>query len=217
MLPIMSEGSWAGFIAAATGVLLCTLALTGAATDYVRPFFVPLILVAGVVLLIVGIWTIATVPGSGRPRNSAWAVVVVVALALLAAPGSLGSYFVDTGRVATTATAGRIERPEGDVRLDDLVAAHSAGIAEGAHITVEGFAGRGAQGTPSEGRWFLARYVITCCVADATGVRITLLGPQPEQGQWYRASGRVTTDDHGEAALDVVELERIDEPEVAYL
>lgn len=211
-------GAWGGFIAAGTGLVLATLSLTGTATDYVRPVFVPLIMLAGVGLLVFGVWTMGVSTTSGKPRASAWAVVAVAVLAVVAAPGPLGSYFVDSGRTATVqAASAPTERPEGETRLDTLAAAYDAGLADGARVTMEGFAGSGQEGTLSQGRWFLARYKITCCVADATGVRIALLGATPEQSQWYRATGQVTTDDYGEMALEVSELTLIDEPEVPYL
>lgn len=176
------------------GVSLVAAAVTGRTALLVRPWFVPLVVATGVLLLV----------GAARSRASTTPRVTPAAALLLVLPVVAGVALTPelVGRVPPeptgTATVigariGDAENPllaggDGEVTILDVVLAEQqvgAAALDGRRVTVEGVAT--ADGT-------VARQVMVCCAADARPVTLPLRGALPAPGTWVRAEGRLAAD-----------------------
>lgn len=202
------------------GGVLIKIVLDGTYLRYVAPWSAPALLLAGVVM--VGLAAVAIVhdlrgavdgdaagcaPGHehGSPR-SAWLMMLPVLAILLVAPPALGSGALVDGRaraVDTTAVeaAPLPAGPAPALAVVDFVsraAAEPPGVAGplwGRDVTLTGFLAPGS----SPGRPDLARWVISCCAADASAVRVHLAAPDgllpvPVPGgpdRWVAVRGRL--------------------------
>jgi uncharacterized repeat protein (TIGR03943 family) len=123
------------------------------------------------------------------------AIPVVVLLSL--PPATLGSYAV--GRRATSAGIGASARiVSGPIDFVDIAAARSVDTAAadlraraGEIVTMDGFVTIDPGDTD---RFQLTRFVITCCVADATISYVTVVDAPPGRfadDDWVRVTGRI--------------------------
>jgi uncharacterized repeat protein (TIGR03943 family) len=136
------------------------------------------------------------------PRN-AWmlgAITVPVVLILALPPTTLGTYSVGKratfGGSAIGATARDVTGP---LDFVDIGAAQSFPAAmrqlearAGEPITLEGFVTREASAPPDE--ILLTRYIVTCCVADATIAQVRIVGMPPgdyPNDEWLQVTGAV--------------------------
>jgi uncharacterized repeat protein (TIGR03943 family) len=124
-------------------------------------------------------------------------IVVPVVLLLSLPPTTLGSYAV--GQRTTSAGIGASARiVSGPLDLVDIAAARSVKSAAaalrvraGEEVTMDGFVTL----EPGEtDRFQLTRFVITCCVADATVSYVTVVDAPPGEfatDDWVRVTGRM--------------------------
>jgi putative membrane protein len=136
-------------------------------------------------------------------RRTAWtlgAIALPVVLVLALPPATLGTYSVGKratfGGSAIGATARDVTGP---LDFVDIGAAQSFPAAmrqlearAGEPITLEGFVTLEASAPPDE--ILLTRYIVTCCVADATIAQVRIVGLPPggyQKDQWLRVTGNV--------------------------
>jgi uncharacterized repeat protein (TIGR03943 family) len=169
---------------------------------YVQAGFRPLLVAAGVVVLVVGLVGVLRArpdadDGHPGPRV-AWLLLAPVAVLLVVAPGPLGAWTAE--RQAAPVVAPRSDAPLG-IGADDPGETYRT-------LTLSGYAIRTQQSdtTPLEGRdirlvgflspregggWYLTRIRIACCAADASAVRVVLDGEVAGAAdQWVEVVGR---------------------------
>lgn len=221
-------GEAGGFISMLVGVIAVRLAITGDHRRYVRPSMGPWLLVAGAVLIAIGVvtWLAAT---RRRARDNTEAhgsehhdhrlgvgrLLLLPAITLvLVAPPALGAYGVDRAAPVD------VRRGELFDPLPDHPAPHPMTMLEfvqraydrdGASMddrTVE-LTGFVAEDDGGEG-FRLARYGIACCAADALAavVRVVAEGGEPPRDQWLQVTGRYRTGRTGDD-LPVLVAERV--------
>ncbi|MEV8515742.1 TIGR03943 family protein [Dactylosporangium sp. NPDC051484] len=219
--------------------------LTGQYLNYVKAGLQPYLVAAGVLLVLVGLFTLwyELRPGHrhehehehehdghghahGGPKV-AWLLLAPVLGLLLFAPPALGSYAAGRTGSAVTARSEYAPLPAGDpVRLTMLDYASRAIFDRGAslgerRIELTGFAMRGPQDS-----WLLARMMVSCCAADARPVKVALGGELPEglaDQQWLRITGKYSGRElqdqvNGEAIpfIEVSEVTLIPVPQEQY-
>ncbi len=190
------------------GVLMVRLVVTDVYQRFVQTAMGPWLLVAGV--LLIGLGLVAVVRALRSPVRVAvhddhdhhhggdrvgWLLLVPVLAVLLAPPPALGSYGVDRSGV-TVSAGGRTYallaaggpypmalREFGERAVD----AGGASFA-GNPVTLTGFVAR----TDDDGGVRLARFQISCCAADAVAAVVRFYGPPgppPEQDTWLTVVG----------------------------
>ncbi len=177
------------------GVLLHAGA-TGLYLRYVKAGLRPLVLAAGVVLVVAAVAAVRYArrrpAGPPGPRIS-WLLVLPVFALILAAPPALGSY--SAMRTGTAVTAPRIVAPLPDGNpvpltvigyADRAVYDHGRSLA-GRTVTLTGFVAFGDDGAP-----YLIRMLLNCCAADAQPVKVGLTGQVPpvlQPDSWLAVTG----------------------------
>ena len=133
--------------------------------------------------------------GPGLPR-AAWLLVLPVAALLVVPPPALGAFTAERQQSTTVAPAldsSPPPLPAGNpvpVALNDFAsrAVWDDGRTLAGHtVALTGF----ASAAPGGG-WYLTRLTLTCCAADATVTKITVLGApsQPAVNQWVTVVGQ---------------------------
>jgi uncharacterized repeat protein (TIGR03943 family) len=213
--------------------------LTGQYLNYVKPGLQPYLIVAGVILVLGGGFTLfyeirggaqhaddGHGHGHGGPKV-AWLLLAPVLGLLLFAPPALGSYAAGRSGSAVTARSEYAPLPAGDpLPLTMLDYASRAVFDRGAslgdrRVRLTGFAMRGPNGS-----WLLARMMVSCCAADARPVKVALGGDLPgdlAEQQWLEVTGKYSAeqlqdDVNGEAIpyLEVSEVSLIPVPQEQY-
>jgi uncharacterized repeat protein (TIGR03943 family) len=161
-------------------------------------------------------------------RRESWmlgAIAAPAVLLLALPPITLGTYSVDRRSSFAGSGIGATARAvTGELDFVDVGAAQSfdAALAQltergGEPITLEGIVTEG-EGLPAD-ELLLARYIVTCCVADATVARVRVVGIPPgafAADDWVRVEGRVYP--VGREVLVAAEsIEAIPVPERPYL
>jgi len=197
----------------AQGVLLLLVGaavLRAGTTDlylrYVRTGLRPLLLGAGVVLIVAALTTFwyerrarHAAPHAHREPRVAWLLLLPMLVLLLLAPPALGSFSAARSGTALGAAPASDQPPlpEGDpVRLSMMDYASRAVYDNGRslagrHLTLSGFVLPGDGGT-----WYLTRMVITCCAADAQPIKVGLTGTVPgrlKANDWIQVTGSYAT------------------------
>jgi len=226
-----------GAISLLLGTVLLRLSTTGLHQRYVRVGMGPWLVVAGVVVIVLGVVTLErTLPGrhphadhggdgddghSHLPRVGFLLLAPVVVL-LLVAPPALGSYGVDRGAVVDV-TAGApafdaLDPAAGPVDLSltefsQRAFDHGGETFAGATVRLTGFV------ADEDDPFRIARYQIACCAVDAAPVvvRVTgAVGDPPERDRWVTVVGTfdsVTDDDIPTlAATSIVDIPPPDDP-----
>lgn len=186
------------------GAMLVRLALTGAYLKYVRAGMGPFLLVAGVLLVCLGLVAVVrglrgSGDGAGPQEHDedadhgedhhhvggdrvGWLLIAPVVALLLVTPPALGSYAVDRSATVTVAggTAVFDPLPAGSApREMRLFEVRERGLDRGG----ASFAGRtvsltGFVARERDGEGFrLARYQIACCAADAVSAVVRVVAP----------------------------------------
>ncbi|MFD7795384.1 TIGR03943 family putative permease subunit [Streptomyces sp. NPDC059759] len=201
---------------AAVLFLVGAAVLHAGATDlylrYVKAGLRPLLLAAGVVLIVTALATVAyevrdrrtasKTPGSAEgdvhahphrePRVS-WLLVLPLLALILVAPPALGSYSAMRTGTALQAPFGYPALPAGDPVPLGLVdyagrAAYGHGHTLGdRRVRITGFVALDHAGTP-----YLVRMALNCCAADAQPVKIGLSGRIPpvlQPDAWLEVTG----------------------------
>jgi uncharacterized repeat protein (TIGR03943 family) len=202
---VVALNAVAGTIGLLVGAVLLRLTFTGAYTRYVRPGMGPLLVVAGLVVVVLGAVTIGralrrepTGDGhdhDGMPR-AGWLLLAPVAALLLVAPPALGSFGVGRGAtIDVTAGAPAFEPlPDGAVvpmtllEYSQRAAEHAGESFNDATVELTGF----VVGSDADG-FQLARYQIACCAADAAPIVVQVVGVYgdlPPRDAWVTVTGR---------------------------
>ena len=146
--------------------------------------------------------------------------LVAPVLALLAVPGAnLGALAV--ARKGDQAAYRQPPRRAANAPIDvfdvayagrDATFAAERGIAPGRRVVLTGL----ASGAGSDG-FDLARFVTTCCAADAVPYRVRILGTaKVEDDRWYRVTGRLERPGHGDFRVRGTRLAQIPTPADPY-
>jgi putative membrane protein len=136
-------------------------------------------------------------------RRSAWGLGVMalpVVLVLALPPATLGAYTVQKRASFAGSAIGATARDvTGPLDFVDIGAAQSFPAAmeqlrarAGEPITLEGFVTKESSAPPDE--ILLTRYIVTCCVADATIAQVRIVGMPPgdyQDDEWLRVTGNV--------------------------
>lgn len=198
------------------GVLLVRLVVTDVYQRFVQTAMGPWLLVAGAVLIVLGLVAVVRalrspvavavhgvhgVHGDHDGHSHAhgdrvgWLLLIPVLAVLLAPPPALGSYGVDRSGV-TVASGGRtypLLAPGGPYPMalrefgERAVDARGSSFA-GNPVALTGFVARADDG----GGVRLARFQISCCAADAVAAVVRFYGPPgppPEQDTWLTVVG----------------------------
>jgi uncharacterized repeat protein (TIGR03943 family) len=212
------------------GATLVKITADGTYLDYVKPTSAPLLLAAGVAIVILaatGIVGDLVRPGARHPTTRwSWLLALPVLTIYLIAPPALGADTVrhigHQTRVAAPTTAFP-PLPPGIVPLavGDFI---TRAVWDPTHaldtrtVTLTGFVVHDA------GIDYVARLVITCCAADATPMTVALSGHQAANlpdNQWIDVTGRLhpgsaTTANGYTPTLNVTGLHTVDPPADPY-
>ncbi len=183
------------------GGITLRVSLGDAYLAYVREGFRPLLVGAGVLVLLLGV--LGVVRGAGaahahRDPGIAWLLLAPVAVLVVVAPPALGSYTAVRQMAPLPAT----DAPQGGIGADDPGTDHrtmtlleyslygraaDTSALEGRQVRLVGFV------TPRDGGgWYVSRIRIACCAADASAVSVVVDGPVAELAadQWVEVVGR---------------------------
>ncbi len=163
------------------GGALLKLALTGTDLRYVKPAHHWLVLAGGAVIVALGLLAIVrdlrtAVPEHEHGSRSTWLLLVPVLTILLVAPPALGADAVTgTANAVAVRQSGMPALPPGaapELPLSEFVdrAVYAPSTLEGRDVTIAGFV------ADLDGAPVLARMTISCCAADAQGIKVRVLG-----------------------------------------
>jgi uncharacterized repeat protein (TIGR03943 family) len=232
------------------GSVLLRLSITGEYQRYVRVGMRPWLLISAVALIVIGIVTLLrSLRGNGRTSADAsdfhdhdhdhdhedahghthrgigvgWLLLAPIAVLLLVAPPTLGSYGLDRSASVDIRAGGRVFDPlpasSQPVPLSLLEFAqrafdHDGQSMDGVPVQLTGF----VAGSESGG-FKLARYQIACCAADAAPVVVLVqgvAGAAPERDQWVRVTGTFVPGGSDAPHLTATSVEEIPAPEDPY-
>lgn len=221
-----------GTITALVGLLTLRLTLSGSFQRYVQSGMRPWLLLAGVVVLVVGLTTLVrsllAKPDTHDEHDHhgvgvGWLLLVPVAALLLVAPPALGSFGVDRAIKITASSHDEfkpVSTTDGPVPMTLLEYAqrsfdHDGRSMHGATVRLTGFVADGSTATSFR----LARYQISCCAADAAAavVRVEgIAGAPPPRDQWVVVTGSYHAVDGEVPVLTATGVEQISPPEDPY-
>jgi uncharacterized repeat protein (TIGR03943 family) len=216
------------------GALLIRLSLSGAYAKYVRVGMGSWLLVAGVLLVALGLAGVVRALAAGRTAPSrhgdhahgervGWLLLAPVLALLLVTPPALGSYGVDrntTIRITESGTTfdplppGRTV-PMTILEFDQRAADHNGASFGSTPVRLTGFVSRTADGDGFR----IARYQIACCAADAAAAvaRVTgAAGDPPARDQWVTVTGTFRGSAAGIPVLLATSLTEIPAPPDPY-
>lgn len=186
----------------ALGAVAIRFGFTDAALAYLKPAFQPILLVAGVVLVLLGGHGLLRDPAGHEGHEGhdspgvAWLLVVPLLVLLLIAPPALGSFAAGRqGPPATTSDSGFVDLPparEGavDLGLRDFVTRASQDpqrSLDGLPVRVIGFVGPAGSGDG----YLLSRFTVACCAADATAYTTRVVDDtRRDADTWVEIVGR---------------------------
>ena len=187
------------------GALLVRLAVTGAYERYVRAGMGPWLLVAGILLVLLGLFGVVRALRGTATEDShehhgheraGWLLLIPVVALLLVAPPALGSFGVDRNTVVAVSSGGRTFAslsssepvPMTLLEYDERAADHDGASFGTVRVQLTGFVARVADGDGFR----LARYQIQCCAADAVAAVARVVGASgdlPARDQWVTVTG----------------------------
>ena len=195
---------------AAVGVLFLVAALTGAGGHLVRPWFLPALAVAGVLV-------VASASLVGRQTTSVMALVALLPVAAwIGVAGQQPS--VSSAPVAATSADGGPQRRLGDAPNPLLTGAGGAVdilqvLTASSQLGPAALNGRSVEVVAvSDGAHAVSRLAMVCCIADARRVTLQVRGELPREGQWVRITGRLRAGDR-ELVLVPSTIESVRPPE----
>jgi uncharacterized repeat protein (TIGR03943 family) len=220
-------------LTAVIGVVLVRLAVEGTFRRFVRSGMGPWLLLAGVLLILLGIVVLWRHRHGDDDHSAhehggeqvAWLLLAPVLVLLVIAPGALGSFSLGrTGSAVTVRTGGGVYTaldPNGEPRemslleFDQRAFEGTDGASfNGATVRVVGFV------APADGDGFLvARYSIACCAADALAATAHVVGwggPVPDRDTWVEVEGRFERGGAVNPRLTAVSVTPIPEPDDPY-
>jgi len=217
------------------GAVVLRLTVTDTYRRYVRPEMGRWLLIAGIVIIAVGLVTLVqAVRGERAPEahghdydhahgvGVGWLLLAPIAALLLVAPPTLGSYGVDRAGAVNVRSGAPVfdpllrgQGPEPMTLLEYVERAfeHGGASFNGVPVQLTGFVA-----STESGGFRLARYQIACCAADATPVVVNIVGTSgspPVEDQWVTVTGtfeRGGGDVPRLAATTVMEIAAPDDP-----
>jgi uncharacterized repeat protein (TIGR03943 family) len=217
-------GAWAG--------AFWFLLLTGRTSLYLSPRTAWLVPVGAALLTIASVGRLTSARAE-RPeplrRREAWVLGLVsfpVVAILVLPPTALGAYSAGrrAGFAAVGASSSAADIASGDLTLVDVAAAQTsqAGLEAlvgraGERVEFVGFVVRNPN-TPAD-ELLLTRYVVTCCVADATVAQVRVVDVPAgrfEEDQWVRVTGAIYPIGR-EIIVDADEVVAVSRPSRPYL
>jgi uncharacterized repeat protein (TIGR03943 family) len=191
------------FVLLLFGAALIRLAATDTLLRYVRPVARPWVLLAGVGIVVVALWSLAAT----RPQSPdvdqhsgtsgvAWLVIAPVIAIVVIAPPALGAYAAARIPVTAPPPSARVFPPlradtGGPTRVTLLDFYARAAFDGGATLTGHRVELTGFLLRSDPDGFRIARLVITCCAADARAVvvRIRSLVAAPRPDAWVTVIG----------------------------
>jgi uncharacterized repeat protein (TIGR03943 family) len=140
-------------------------------------------------------------PEALEARELAVAIAMVVPVLLIVAlpPATLGSFSAGTRLPGVGIASGAEDIAQGELTLVDVASAqttpegeHALAARAGERVAFVGFVTRYAD-TPAD-EFLLTRYVVTCCVADATVAQVHVVNVTPgafADNEWVEAMGTI--------------------------
>ena len=194
---------------AAVGLLFVGAAFTGTGGQLVRSWFLPVLAVAGVLI-------VACATTVARQSTMTMAMVFLLPVAAWVGVAGLQPSVSTAPLVAINADGGPQQRfgdrpnpllsgAGGAVDiLQVLIASSELGPAalNGQHVELTGV---------SDGSGSVSRLAMVCCIADARRVRLRVEGSLPPKGQWVRLTGDLRAGD-SEIVLVAEHAQRIRPP-----
>jgi uncharacterized repeat protein (TIGR03943 family) len=210
-----------GAVSLLTGVIAVRLALTGDYKRYVRPGMGPLLALAGVAMVLLGLTVVVrslrrrpdwvAEEEEHQPERIGWLLLVPVLAVLLVAPPALGAFAVsrtatvrvETGQLFSPLPASATPHAMPIVELLQRAGDRDGASMAGTAVGLTGF----VAGSRPEG-FELARYSISCCAADAAAAVVSVAtdGPAPSRDQWVTVTGVYR---HGTADQPVVDATKV--------
>ncbi|HWE89461.1 MAG TPA: TIGR03943 family protein [Pseudonocardiaceae bacterium] len=201
------------------GGALLKIALNGSYLRYVRPSIQPWLIASGVVMVVLAAVAIvrdirsyhateqpaADHDGHRHGSRSSWLLVVPVLAIFLIAPPALGADAVARagGRTIISQAAPAVTQ-QGAAAFPPLPAEPVVPLSMSEFVTRSVWDATGSLNSRvvrltgfvahEGGSTYLARLVITCCAADATPVKVTLVGAGADaqrDDQWLAVDGRI--------------------------
>lgn len=204
-----------GVVMGLLGAAVLKISATDLYLNYVKASMRPWLLLTGAVLLGLGIWTLVDVVRSaarepaaaepdddghdheGAPRT-AWLLLLPVLAVLLVAPPALGAYPAEREQqsvAAPPADSALPPLPPGDpsvIALSDFAVRavwDDGRTLAGNPVSLTGFVS-----AAPDGGWYLTRLALTCCAADATATKVTVVDAPfvPKSNTWITVVGEWT-------------------------
>jgi uncharacterized repeat protein (TIGR03943 family) len=231
----MSRG-WSAF-RLATGLVLATwaglfwyLIVTDRIQLYLSSRTAWVVPMGAIVLTVATAGRLATAR-AGRPEplrsGDAWGlglIILPVVTVLALPPAALGSFAASRRSVSAGVVAPAGDVSSGPVTLASVAAAMWSDEARealadraGTEVSFEGIVTR-REGMPAD-EFVLARFIISCCVADALSVQVRVVGSPPgefREDQWVRVRGTFYPVAR-ETVVDATSIEAIPRPDNPYL
>jgi uncharacterized repeat protein (TIGR03943 family) len=189
-----------GTISLLVGAVLLRLTLTGTYERYVRVGMAPLLIAAGIAVLLIGAATLVRAVRDQGHRHGVgvgWLLLAPIAALLLVAPPTLGSYGVARGaRVDVRAGApvfARLPHRATPVPMTLLEFSQRAFDHRGVSFNRNAVRLTGFVAGSKGGGFELARYQIACCAADAIPVVVHVVGTAgsvPGRDGWVTVTGK---------------------------
>jgi uncharacterized repeat protein (TIGR03943 family) len=238
-----------GALAALTGAFSIWTGSTDAILKYLRPTMRPWLILAGGFLVLIGVMrivqgvrrtgSVTQDDGHGHHRVG-WLLALPVCVAVIVAPGALGSFAADRQSQLRML-------PSGDFDLEGYLRSHSFG-GQAPRLTLSMFISAAdserhrrqlssqpvrlvgfAADTDHADRFLLTRFTIGCCAGDAQALQVDVRGlerPPPPDETWVEVEGdydpaaspseRHTSDGFVPPRLVVRHLRTVPEPEAVY-
>ena len=190
------------------GTVLLRLTFTGTYRRYVRVGMGPWLAVAGVIVVVLG--AVALFYALRRARNAdqhdahghgdgvavGWLLLAPIAVLLLVAPPTLGSYWVNRGAAVDVSSGGAVFDPlprgSNAVPMTLLEYGQRAFDRHGSSLTGSTVQLTGFISKVDPGGFQLARYQIACCAADAVPAVVIVhgvAGKPPRRDSWVQVTG----------------------------
>lgn len=210
------DGRTQGAVMLAVGGVIIRLGVTDAALTYIRPEYVPLQLIAGAILLVLGAVTLARAlrapagpvdhadgddahgaghaHGEGGPRV-AWMLAAPLFAILLIAPPPLGSFAANrqSGVIQSAASSYPPLPPATDGAVDLALGDYTVRALYDAERSLEDQRVRltGFVSGTVDGGWTLTRFALNCCAADGTAIDVEVVTdePPPPVDTWVTVEG----------------------------
>ena len=208
-----------GLVLTGLGLVIVRLAAGTAYMNYVKSSMRYLLIIAGVVLVVLGIWLIVDAirarrraddaEGQGAPKT-AWLLFTPLLALLLIAPPPLGAY--SAARASTNAVIldqSMAPIPPGDPAPMNLADYVTRAVAyDGKDLTGRTLELPGFVLPQPDGTWLLARMQIICCAADGYASKIRPVNVPADAQQmpantWVTVTGTYVPDPNADPTVEI--------------